>query len=96
MSCVSHRILPCATPGVVRARERPARRGQVAERHGMTPAQLALRFAMQHAAVGAVVAGATSLAQLRELLGAAERGPLGAEAMEEVELVHLRYPNPTP
>lgn len=51
---------------------------------------------MDHPAVGSVISGATTLEQLRALLGAAAKPPLPEDVLEEVEKVHCRYPNPTP
>ena len=68
----------------------------VAAACGMTPLQLALRFAMAHATVGAVVGGATGVGQLRELLAAASGPPLCSEVLAAVDAVHARFPNPTP
>ena len=46
--------------------------------------------------VASAVTGATSQAQLAELLGAAELPPLGPELRAAVDAVHAAYPNPTP
>ena len=68
----------------------------VAARHGLTPLQLAIRFVLRHPCVASVLTGATSVAQLRELLEAAVGPPLSEECAAEVEAVHARWPNPTP
>ena len=69
---------------------------QLAQRHGMTPTELALRFTLSHPAVASALSGATEPAQLRELLRAAQAGGLPAEVLAEVDAVHERWPNPTP
>lgn len=63
---------------------------------GLSGAALALRFALGRPLVASVVAGATSEAQLQELLAAAAAGPLPPELLEAVDAIHARYPNPTP
>ena len=55
-----------------------------AARHGATPGQVALAWLMARPAVTAPIASATSLDQLRELLGAA-RIALGAEDMAALD-----------
>ena len=68
---------------------------ELAHRHGLTPAQLALAFAYQRWCVGSTIIGATTMAQLRENLSAAQV-KLSAEVLGEIERVHLRFPNPAP
>lgn len=69
----------------------------IATRWGCSPAALALRFVLAHPLVGSVVVGATSEAQLLELIGAAEEEQgLEEELRAEIDAVHARYPNPTP
>lgn len=63
---------------------------------GLPPASLALRFVLGRPLVASAVIGATSEAQLAELLAAAQAGPLDAELLEAVDAIHARYPNPTP
>ena len=62
----------------------------------MSGASLALRFVLGHPLVASAVAGATSAAQLSELLPAAAEGPLDEDLRAAVDAVHQRYPNPTP
>lgn len=67
----------------------------VARRHGLSLTQLALAFVCHRWLVTSTIVGATSLAQLRENLEAWEVA-LSAEALADVETVHLRYTNPAP
>jgi aryl-alcohol dehydrogenase-like predicted oxidoreductase len=54
------------------------------------------RFVLSRPLVASAVIGATSEAQLTELLRASEAGALPPEAMAAVDAVHARLPNPTP
>lgn len=63
---------------------------------GLSGAALALRFALHRPLVASAVVGATSEAQLEELVAAAAAGPLDAALHEAIDAVHARYPNPTP
>lgn len=68
---------------------------QLAGRHGLTPAQLALAFVYSRWFTASTIIGATSLAQLEENIGALEiEWTAGLE--EEVRQLHLRYFNPAP
>ena len=67
----------------------------LARRHGLSPAELALSFVYRRWFVTSTVIGATSLAQLEENLEAWEK-PLSTEALAEIEALHLRYTNPAP
>lgn len=68
---------------------------ELAARHGMSPATLALSFVMHRWFVTSTIVGATSMAQLKENLDAWEK-PLSLEIMQQIEAVHLRYMNPAP
>lgn len=68
---------------------------EIARRHGLTPAQLALAFVYRQPFVTSTLVGATSLGQLRENLDA-WTVTLGEPVLEEIEAVHLRYTNPAP
>eukprot|EP00775_Hariotina_reticulata_P006767 gene6767-6984_t len=64
---------------------------------GMTPTALALRFVLQHPLVASAVVGTSNLAQLQELLHAAAEGPLhDPQLLQQLDIVHRKYPNPTP
>ena len=65
----------------------------IARAHGLTPAQLALRFVASRPFTTSVLVGATSLAQLKEN-HAAFSAPLSAEALAAIEAVHAEHPNP--
>ncbi len=75
----------------------PATREYVAlaRRYGWTPAQMALAWCYHHPLVTSTIIGATNLAQLKENLEALAR-PLPAEMQQEINAIHLRYPNPAP
>ncbi len=79
---------PNTTPAV-------AAYADLAQRHGLTPIQLALGFAYGRGCVGATIIGATTMAQLRENIAAAE-GTLSHELLADIERIHLRFPNPAP
>lgn len=67
----------------------------IAQRHGLAPAVLALAFARGRQFVGSTIVGATSLAQLEQNLSAGELD-LSPELIDEVEQIHLRYTYPAP
>ena len=68
---------------------------ELAERHGLTPTQLALGFVNSRWFVSSTIIGASSLAQLKETLPAV-RTPLSAEILDQINAIHLRYTNPAP
>lgn len=63
--------------------------------HNMTPVQLALSFVASRWFVGSTIIGATTMAQLEENITACAQ-PLAEEVLQEIEALHLRYPNPAP
>ena len=67
----------------------------IARQAGISPAQMALAFARTRWFTSSVILGATSLAQLNENLDSADV-QLSAEVIEQIEMVHQRYPNPAP
>jgi len=67
----------------------------LAERHGLTPTRLALAFVHGRWCVGSAIIGATSMAQLRENLDAADV-TLSPDVLQAIERIHLEYPNPAP
>jgi aryl-alcohol dehydrogenase-like predicted oxidoreductase len=67
----------------------------LAEKHGLTPTQLALGFARSRWFVSSTIIGASSLAQLQETLPAT-RTPISPELLGEIDAIHLRYTNPAP
>jgi aryl-alcohol dehydrogenase-like predicted oxidoreductase len=68
---------------------------ELAERHGLTPTQLALGFVNSRWFVSSTIIGTSSLAQLKETLPAVHT-PLSAEILAEIDQIHLRYTNPAP
>ena len=67
----------------------------LARKHGMTPAQMALSFVYRRWFVTSTLVGTTSMEQLAENLAAWEQ-PLSDDILTEIEAVHLRYMNPAP
>lgn len=67
----------------------------LARAHGLTPAQLALAFAYVRPFVASTIIGATTMAQLRENLGALAV-ELGEDLLREIETIHLTHSNPAP
>jgi aryl-alcohol dehydrogenase-like predicted oxidoreductase len=65
----------------------------LAKRRNLTLVQLALGYVASRWFLGASIIGATSMAQLKEDIAAAQV-PLDAETLEEVRKIQLRYPNP--
>jgi len=55
--------------------------------------QLALGYVASRWFVGASIVGATSMAQLKEDIAAAQ-GTLDSETLEEIQKIQTRYPNP--
>lgn len=68
---------------------------KLARQHGITPAQLALSFVYHRWFVTSTIIGATSMAQLKENVGAWDV-KLSAEVMQEIEHLHLAMMNPAP
>ncbi|TVU23848.1 hypothetical protein EJB05_26231 [Eragrostis curvula] len=68
---------------------------RIADKHGISPAVLAIAFVLRHPLVASVVFGATKLWQLDEVLQAS-RVHLPQEIYAEISEVHARYPNPCP
>lgn len=67
----------------------------LAQRHGLTPVQLALGFAYGRWCVGSTIIGATTMAQLQENL-AAVQVRLSPDILADIERIHLQFPNPAP
>jgi aryl-alcohol dehydrogenase (NADP+) len=66
---------------------------ELARRRGLTLPQLALGYVRSRWFLGAAIVGATTLAQLREDIAAAQC-TLDAETLQDIAAVQLRYPNP--
>lgn len=67
----------------------------IARQHGLTPAQLAPAFIIDKPFVASALTGQTTLAQLRENLGALDI-VLSDEIKAQVQAIHQRIPNPAP
>ncbi len=65
----------------------------IARRHGLDPAQMAIAFCNQRPFVTSSIIGATSLEQLASNLQAAEL-VLDAEVLDDINRVHRRHPVP--
>jgi aryl-alcohol dehydrogenase-like predicted oxidoreductase len=65
----------------------------LARANGMTPAQMALAWCYSRWFVASTIIGATSLAQLKENIDAAEIR-LPAEVLQAIDAIHARLPNP--
>jgi len=68
---------------------------EIARRHGIAPAQLAIAYAASRPFTTSVIIGATTPAQLEEDAAAADVR-LSDEILAEVEAVHAADPNPSP
>lgn len=64
----------------------------LARAHGMLPSQMALAWCYSRWFVGSTIIGATSLAQLKENIDAADL-VLSAEVAAEIDEIHARYMN---
>jgi len=70
---------------------------ELAQKHGLTPVQLALGFVRDRPFMTSSIVGATSVDQLKEDIDAfttTER-PLPAEVMTEIEAIFKRYKDPS-
>jgi aryl-alcohol dehydrogenase-like predicted oxidoreductase len=72
-----------------------AQYAQVAAKHGLNMAQMALAFVRQQRFVTSALIGATTMEQLRTNLGSAAV-TLSPEVMQDLEAVHRSCPNPCP
>ena len=66
---------------------------QVAEKHGLTPTELALAFVKSRWFVASTIIGATTMEQLRENIGAFDV-ELSAECLADIAAVYRRYRDP--
>ena len=67
----------------------------IAERHGLSLAQMSLAFVNSRPFVTSNIIGATSMEQLKENIGSIEVG-LSEAVLGEIESVHNAIPNPAP
>jgi aryl-alcohol dehydrogenase-like predicted oxidoreductase len=68
---------------------------EIAGKHGISPAQMALAYVRSRWFVTSTIIGATSLEQLEENIGSLEVN-LDQGDVAEIDAVHAKYPNPTP
>ncbi|MCL4117597.1 UNVERIFIED_CONTAM: hypothetical protein GTU68_066765 [Idotea baltica] len=68
---------------------------EIAEKHGLTLAEMSLAFINQQLFVTSNIIGATNLEQLKENIGSINV-ELSAEILKEIEGVHSQYSNPAP
>jgi len=68
---------------------------EVARRHGLDPAQMAIAFTVSRPFVASTIIGATTMAQLKTDIEAAGL-KLSDAVVADIEQVHLDYPNPCP
>ncbi|MHA6688859.1 aldo/keto reductase [Devosia sp. A449] len=66
---------------------------ELAARHGLDPAQMAIAFALTRPFMTSVIIGATSTAQLANAIGARDV-TLSPALLGEIEAIHRRYPRP--
>lgn len=65
----------------------------LAEQRGLTLVELALRYVRSRWYLGAMIVGATTIAQLEEDIAAAQ-GELDAATLAEIARIQIRFPNP--
>ncbi|WP_417884821.1 NADP(H)-dependent aldo-keto reductase [Zunongwangia sp.] len=68
---------------------------EVANKYGLSMAQMALAFVNQQPSVTSTIIGATKMDQLKENIASIDL-ELSAEVLEDIEKVHEKYPNPAP
>ena len=68
---------------------------EIAEKHGITPAEMSLAWVNQQQFVTANIIGATTLKQLKENVGSIHTN-LSEECIKEINAVHEMIPNPAP
>lgn len=75
--------------------EATAAYADLAQRMDWTPAQLALAFVRSRSFVASTIIGATQMQQLQENINSAAL-TLNSDALEAIQIIHQRYPNPAP
>jgi aryl-alcohol dehydrogenase-like predicted oxidoreductase len=68
---------------------------ELSRKHGLGPAQMAIAFAVSRPFVTSTIMGATSMEQLKTDIDAAAL-KLSDNVLEDIEQIHLDYPNPCP
>ncbi|MDJ0512500.1 MAG: NADP(H)-dependent aldo-keto reductase [Methyloceanibacter sp.] len=67
----------------------------LARKHGLDPSQMAIAYALSRPFMTSVIIGATTMDQLKTDIGAATL-ELSEAVFEDIDKVHLDYPNPCP
>ena len=67
----------------------------VAEKHGLSLAQMSLAFVTDQPFVTSNIIGATTMTQLQENIASAELS-LSEDILDEIDTVHKQYSNPAP
>ncbi|MCS3902270.1 aryl-alcohol dehydrogenase-like predicted oxidoreductase [Methylohalomonas lacus] len=67
----------------------------LAEKHGLSPAQMALAYVNSRPFLTSTIIGATTMDQLRQNIDSVNI-TLDAGLLEEIEAIHTRQPNPAP
>ena len=67
----------------------------LAKKHGLDPAQMAIAYAVSRPFVTSCIIGATSMAQLKTDIEGASLTLLD-DVLEDIDKIHLDYPNPCP
>jgi len=67
----------------------------LAKKHGFDPAQMAIAYAVSRPFVTSVIIGATTMEQLKTDIDAADL-KLSDAVLEDIDQIHLDYPNPCP
>ena len=68
---------------------------EIAEQHGLSPAQMALAFVTRQPFVSSNIIGATSMAQLKENIDSIHV-TLSQDVLDDIEAIHQQNPNPAP
>jgi aryl-alcohol dehydrogenase-like predicted oxidoreductase len=68
---------------------------EIARRHGLDPAQMAIAYAVSRPFTASVIIGATTMEQLRSNIAAVEL-TLDDQVLAEIETVHCACSNPCP
>ena len=66
---------------------------QLAREHGLDPAQMALSFCLARPFMASVIIGATTMAQLKTNIAAADL-PLAPDVLNGIRRIHRLYPAP--
>ena len=68
---------------------------ELAQRHGLDPAQMALAFVNSRPFIASTLIGATTMEQLRSNIASVEL-TLDEAVLDGIEAIHRQYPNPSP